>query len=383
MKYQIPLFNLNFDEAENHAALDVLDSKWISAGPKCIELEKKFAEMMGVKYALVVSNCTAALHLAALSLNITSGDEVIVPSLTFVATINSIRYTGAKPVFCDIAAIDNLCIDSSKIESLITEKTKAISIMHFGGFACDIDNIVAIARKYNLRIIEDACHAPMSEYEGKKLGSIGDVGCFSFFSNKNISTGEGGILVTNDETIYKKAKLMRSHGMTTMSYERSKGHSTEYDVILLGYNYRFNDILAGIGIAQLDKLIVDIEKRRSIRERYIAQLGNEKRIVVPFKEYSEFASSYIFPVVLAEGNKEDRDHLRQYLADNGVQTSVHYPPAHKFKIYQDYVKEDLPITEYVGEHEITLPMYGALKNEEIDYICDTVKNGLSKIFNGK
>lgn len=378
MGYQIPLFNLNFDEAENKAVVEVLNSKWISSGPKTIELEKKFAGMLGAKYALAVANCTAALHLAVLAAGIGPGDEVIVPSLTFVATVNCIRYAGGTPVFCDITAKDNLCIDPDEIEKLITNKTKAVIVMHYGGFACDLDRIIEICKKHSLQLIEDACHGPMSEYKGKKLGTFGIAGCFSFFSNKNISTGEGGIIVTNDEDVYEKIKLLRSHGMTTMSYERSTGHSTSYDVIGLGYNYRYNDILAGIALVQLDKLMHDIERRRHVRESYITLLSDDERIIIPFKNYNLFSSLYICPMVLRNGDAEYRDAIRTYMADKGVQTSMHYPPAHRFSIYKD-LPATLPVTEFVADHEFTIPMYGALSDDELAYICRTIKDGLDSI----
>lgn len=378
MSYKIPLFNLNFDEAENKAVVDVLNSKWISSGPKTMELESKFASMVGAKYALAVSNCTASLHLAVLAAGIEPGDEVIVPSLTFMATVNCIRYAGGIPVFCDIVSKDNLCIDPEQIEKLITPKTKAVIVMHYGGFACDIDRVIEICRRHDLKLIEDACHGPMSEYKGKKLGTFGIAGCFSFFSNKNISTGEGGILVTNDEAVYEKVKLLRSHGMTTMSYERSTGHSTSYDVVGLGYNYRFNDILAGIGLVQLDKLLPDIEKRQNIRKLYIELLGDDERIIIPFKDYDSYSSLYICPIVLNKGSFEYRDAVRKYLADNGVQTSMHYPPAHRFSLYKDY-PADLPVTDFVADHEFTIPMFGALKEEEVVYICKTIKDALDTL----
>ena len=222
MSYKIPLFDLNFDEKEENAAFEVIHAKWISSGPKCAELEEKFSSMLGVKYSLAVSSCTAALHLAVICADIHSGDEVIVPSLSFVATANVIRYVGAIPVFADIESLLNPTISVKSIEEKITPKTKAIIVMHYAGFGCNMDAIKSIADRHNLKIIEDACHGPMAEYNGKKLGTIGDIGCFSFFSNKNISTGEGGVLVTNSKEIYDRAKLLRSHGMTTMSYERSK-----------------------------------------------------------------------------------------------------------------------------------------------------------------
>ncbi len=378
MEYNIPLFNLNFDEEEEKAVMEVLKSKWISSGPKCNALEEKFAAMLGVKYAIAVSSCTAALHLAMLAMGLGEGDEVIVPSLTFVATVNAVRYTGAIPVFCDIEGKEQITIAPEQIEALITPKTKAIVVMHYAGYACDMNKIMEIADRHNLKVIEDACHGPMSEYHGKKLGTIGNVGCFSFFSNKNISTGEGGMVVTNDEQAYEAMKLMRSHGMTTMSYERSKGHSTNYDVVKLGYNYRLDDIRAAIGIAQLDKLEPDIEKRNRIRESYIRHLEDD-RIIIPFKADKEKSASYIFPVVLSSGNSEQRDALREFLAKNGVQTSVHYPPVHKFKIYESYATKALPNTEYVADCEFTLPMYGALTEEQIVYICEKVIEGLDAI----
>lgn len=240
--YNIPLFDLNFGEEEEQAVLETLKSKWISMGPKCTQLEKKFAELFQIKYACAVTNCTAALHLACLALGIGEGDQVICPSLSFAATVNCIRYVGAIPVFADIYGNHNLCINADEIESLITGRTKAIIAMHYAGFPCDMNKIMEIARKYNLYVIEDACHGPLSVYNDRKLGTIGDVGCFSFFSNKNISTGEGGMIVTNHEELYHKFKLMRSHGMTTMSYQRASGHATSYDVVDLGYNYRIDDI---------------------------------------------------------------------------------------------------------------------------------------------
>lgn len=377
--YNIPLFSLNFDEKEENAALEVIKSKWISSGPKCIELEQKFAEMLGAKYALAVSNCTAALHLAVLGAGIGEGDEVIVPSLTFVATVNAVKYTGAIPVFCDIEGKEHIVINPDQIEKLITDKTKAIVVMHYAGFPCNMDRIMEIAQNHKLKVIEDACHGPLSEYKGKKLGTIGDVGCFSFFSNKNISTGEGGVLVTNNSDIYEKTKLLRSHGMTTMSYERAKGHSTNYDVVELGYNYRLDDIRAGIGVAQLDKLLPDILKRKEVREKYISLLRNVKEIVIPFSDCTELSASYIFPVVLANGNEEKRNRIREYLAEKGIQTSVHYPPAHRFRIYKDNINCTLPQTEYVADCEFTLPMYGGLTEQQITYICESLISGLKEI----
>ncbi len=375
MEYKIPLFELNFDEAEENAALETIRSKWISTGPKTTEFENKFSSMLNVKHSVALSNCTVALHLAMKLLDIKDGDEVICPSLTFVATANSIRYVNAVPVFADVKNYDDLTIDPEEIERKITAKTKAITVMHYGGFACDMDSIMAIAKKYNLKVIEDACHGPLSEHKGRKLGTIGDIGCFSFFSNKNISTGEGGMLVTNNTEFYKRANLLRSHGMTSLSYERSKGHSTSYDVVDLGFNYRMDDIRSSIGIVQLDKIETDLKSRAEVRKFYIKELSEISEILIPFKDYSEFSSNYIFPVILKNSTYEKRDLIRNKLAGAGIQTSVHYPAVHKFSIYKDFYRE-MPVTDYITDNLITLPMYANLKKDDVGYICEKLKYSL-------
>lgn len=372
MAYNIPLFKLNYDQQEEDAVIDTLRSKWISTGPKCIELESIFSKMLNVNHAISLTNCTDALHLAFKVLNICDGNEVICPSLTFAATVNAIRYTGGIPVFCDIDSIENINISPSNIEKLITSKTKAIVVVHLAGFPCDMNSIMSIAQKYNLRVIEDACHGPLSEYKGKKLGTIGDIGCFSFFSNKNISTGEGGMIVTNDGELEKRIRLLRSHGMTTMSYQRANGHATSYDIIDLGFNFRMDDIHASIGIVQLNKLHDDLLNRKKVRTQYVEKLSQIKSIAIPFLDNLEFVSNYIMPIVLLNSNVNRRDFIREQLHAKGIQTSVHYPAIHRFSIYKEYSRS-LPITEYVTDNEITLPMYGSLSMEEVDYICESLK----------
>jgi dTDP-4-amino-4,6-dideoxygalactose transaminase len=284
----------------------------------------------------------------------------------------------ATPVFCDIIGIEEPNIDPVKVEKLITVKTKAVIVMHYGGFACRMNDILAICKKHKLKLIEDSCHGPLSDYEGKKLGTIGDIGCFSFFSNKNISTGEGGMLITNNEESFKKVQLLRSHGMTSLSYERSKGHSTGYDVMELGYNYRMDDIRASIGIEQLKKLENDITRRIGLRAYYLDRLRRIEGITIPFEFQFSFSSNYIFPIVLQNSNARLRGEVRAELAERGIQTSIHYPPVHKFRIYnqKDY---DLPLTEYYADNEITLPMYADLSVEEIDYIVESLENVLEKL----
>ena len=371
MDYKIPLFELNFDEQEEQAVIETLRSKWISTGPKTEAFEKKFADMLGANHGLALANCTVSLHLALKLAGIQPGDEVICPSLTFVATVNAIRYVDAVPVFADIRSIYDLTIDPEDIEKKITKRTRAIVVMHYAGFACDMDRIMEIADQYHLKVIEDACHGPLSEYHGKKLGTIGDVGCFSFFSNKNISTGEGGMLITNSSEFADKARLLRSHGMTSMSYERAKGHSTAYDVIDLGYNYRMDDIRAAIGIVQLDKLLPDLQKRAQVKQWYINALSNNTAVIIPFLDYPYFSSNYIFPIVLKNAGAEKRDTVRAKLAKKGIQTSMHYPAVHRFSIYKDYYRE-LAVTDYLVDNLITLPMYSKITMDLVNYICDVI-----------
>lgn len=372
MNYKIPLFDLNFDEKEEQAATEVIQSKWISTGPKTMAFEKKFAEMLNAGNAIALSNCTVALHLALKLIGIQPNDEIICPSLTFVATVNAIRYVNATPVFADVSSYKNPTISPEDILTKITTKTKAIVVMHYGGFACEMDKIMEISRAHNLKVIEDACHGPLSEYKGNKLGTIGDIGCFSFFSNKNISTGEGGMLVTNCSKYAEHAKLLRSHGMTTMSYERAKGHSTTYDVVDLGYNYRMDDIHAAIGLVQLDKIEADLTQRSIIRQIYLNKLSNVEGIIIPFSDYKDFCSNYIFPIALRNSSFEKRDYVRNRLAEAGIQTSVHYPAVHRFSIYKDFYRE-LPVTDYLVDNLITLPMYSKLTEEDINYISSKIK----------
>lgn len=378
MNYKIPLFNLNFDEKEANAAAETIKGGWISAGPKCSELETMFADMIGTKYAVSVTNCTAALFLCCLVCGIGPGDEVIVPALTFSASANCIRYTGATPVFADIVGTDHINIDPDDIKKKITSKTKAVVVVDMAGFPAKMNEIMDIAEKYNLKIIEDSCHGPLSEYHGRKIGSFGDCSAFSFFSNKNISTGEGGMFVTNSKLFAERARLLRSHGMTTMSYQRASGHATSYDVIELGYNFRFDDIRASIAIEQLKKLPSDLEKRAIVRKRYIERFSQVDSVAIPFSDCNEFVSNYIMPTVLLIGTVEDRERVRNRLHEVGIQTSVHYPAIHRFSIYKDYYTS-LPNTEFVTDHEITLPMYAGLSLDQIDYIVDEYIKAINTI----
>jgi dTDP-4-amino-4,6-dideoxygalactose transaminase len=377
MGYRIPLFQLNYGEAEQIAVQRALESGWISMGPRTQELEQLFAEKFGALHATAVSSCTAALHLALRILGIRAGDEVIVPSLTFVATVNAVRYVDATPVFCDITGSHDLTIDAGEIEKRISPRTKAIIIMHYGGFPCDMGAIMEIARRHHLPVIEDAAHAPLSRYQGKILGTIGDIGCFSFFSNKNVSTAEGGMIVTQSEEHHRAAVLLRSHGMTSLSYERSKGHATTYDVIGLGYNYRMDDIRSALGIVQLNKLGDDQTRRAVIRGWYLERLRGLDLVTIPFAEVAEVVSNYIFPVLLSPRAKVSRDEVRARLSEAGIETSVHYPAVHRFSIYQEFAAR-LPRTEHASDHLISLPMHAHLERNHVDEVASRLTDALCR-----
>lgn len=371
--WKIPLFDLNFGEEELNAVQQVIRSAWLTMGEQTERFEQAFAEFLNVKYAYAVSSGTAALHLAFAAIGIGQGDNVICPSLTFVAGANAILYTGAKPVFADISSIEDFNISPDEIKAKITEDTKAIEIVHYGGYSSDMDRILGIAKQYNLYVIEDCAHAPGSEYHEKKCGTIGDIGCFSFFSNKNMTTAEGGMITTNDDELAERIRLMRSHGMTTLTLDRHKGHAFSYDVVELGYNYRIDELRSAIGIAQLQKLRDANNIRKNLDRVYRERVKEIRELKVPFEQHKEISSHHISPVILDKKIKRNR--FMQHLKERGIQTSIHYPPIHLFDLYRcmfGYQKGILPITEEVAAREVTLPLYPQMSEESVQYVCDTI-----------
>lgn len=369
-EYSIPLFDLNFGEEEAEAVRATVASGWISMGPRVAEFEARFAAELNTKHAVAVNSCTAALHLA-ISMLVGEGEEVILPSMTFVATANAVRYAGARPVFADVVGLGDLSIDPVDVRKKITPRTKAILPMHYAGFACDMGALRRIAKEYDLHVLEDAAHAPGSFYSDERCGTIGDIGCFSFFSNKNITCAEGGMLVTDNDAYAARARLMRSHGMTTVSYERASGHATSYDVVELGYNYRLDDIRASLALTQLKKLATDLEKRRDLRKQYEINLRGIEGITTPYSDSPHRSSNYILPIVLHTGGAHRRDAIRASLEDRGIQTSIHYPAVHRFSIYKDDVVK-LPMTEHVADNEITLPFFGSMSDRQVRQVTDAL-----------
>jgi dTDP-4-amino-4,6-dideoxygalactose transaminase len=370
---KIALSDIDFGEEEIKKVDEVLRSKWISMGEVTREFEKKFAEHLGVKNAIAVSNGTAALHMACKVLGVKGWDEIIVPSLTFVATSNAAIYCGAKPVFADLQSKEDLTISVEDIRNKITEKTKGIIVMHYGGYSCDMKSIMDIAHEHRLFVVEDAAHAPGSEIDGKMLGTIGDIGCFSFFPNKNMATGEGGMLVTNNDELAAEIKRIRSHGMTSMSWDRYKGHAFSYDVTTLGYNYRLNDISSALGLCQLEKLEKNNDIRRNLDALYRKHLEKAEFLSAPFENYAGKSSCHIFPILLDE--KVDREKFMEFLKSKGIQTSIHYPPIHLFSYYKKtfgFKEGMIPLTEHVGKKVVTLPLHPLLKEEDIKYVAEQI-----------
>jgi len=375
--WKIPLFDVSFGNEEIEAVSNVLKSGWLSMGPITQEFENQLSSFLDSKYCFAVSNGTAALHLAHVALGIGCDDEVICPSLTFVAGVNAINYTGATPVFADVESTNNFCISPKDIENRITMKTKAIQVMHFAGYSCDMDSIMKIASKHDLFVIEDSAHSIGGMYKEKKCGTIGDIGCFSFFSNKNLSIGEGGLIVTDNEYIEKKIKRLRSHGMTSLTWDRMQGNNFSYDVTEKGYNYRLNEISSAIGIVQLKKIIDYNNKRKALVQYYKKKLSDCFFIEIPFNVFSEKSSFHIFPVLL--DHDLNRNQFMLYLKNNGIQTSIHYPPVHTFTAYKQFNNDFLPITSEIGNREVTLPLYPEMKTDDIDYIVQTIKKFMEEI----
>lgn len=375
MEWKIPLTEPALGEEEIEAVTRVLRSKWLTMGAVTAEFEKKFAEKMNVKHAIAVTNCTAALHLANVALGIGPGDEVICPNLTFVATANASRYTGANVVFADVISEKDPTISPTEIEKKVTGKTKAVTVVHYAGFPCAMDEIQSISRKHNLKIIEDCAHSPFAKYsdehnQKKYVGSIGDVGCFSFFGNKNMTTGEGGMITTNDDSVAGKIRLLRSHGMTTLTYDRHSGHARSYDVVELGYNYRIDEIRSAIGLCQLTKIDTLNRGRRSAYSAYVKEFAGYDRAVVPFADRNVGdATPHILPLFL-DG---DIDRLREVLKDNGVQSSKHYEFVNSFKIYGNEAKIESVIR---NDKLITVPLSPCMAKEDVKHVVDLVKGCL-------
>ncbi|MGB2964127.1 MAG: DegT/DnrJ/EryC1/StrS family aminotransferase [Anaerolineales bacterium] len=382
MAWKIPLSDINFTSEESNAVLKVIEGGWLTMGGVTQQFEQEFADYTGAKHAIAVANGTAALHLACVAAGIGPGDEVILPSLTFVAAANAVRYTGATPVFADIKSKETLNISPEFIGANISERTRAILVLHYGGYACDMPAIMDIADKHGLVVIEDAAHAIGSSLEKRMLGTWGQTGCFSFFSNKNMTTGEGGMIVTNDDDLAERLRRLRSHGMTSVTWDRHQGHAWSYDVVDLGFNYRLDEIRSALGRVQLSKLDAYNSRRRELTSLYHELLEELVPVVeIPFQHHTGVSACHLLPVLLPEDI--NRKQLMGNMKERGIQTSIHYPPIHHFGEYNKvraFSPQPLRITEEVAAREVSLPLYPMLSDEDVAVVTQALNDTIKAIY---
>lgn len=365
----IPYNTQYTDEDDIDAIVNLFESKqYLTCGPIVKEFENKLSQYTGAKYCVSVNNGTSALHLACLAIDIKEGDEVIVPAITFAATSNSVLYCNGKPIFCDIDQ-DTLNIDCTKIESLITHKTKAIICVDMGGQLCDYHSLRKICKKYNLILIEDAAHSiggkTKSCVRTSYVGSFADLTTFSFHPVKNMTTGEGGAIMTNNENFYNKIVQLRNHGITKNFEKRNLTNTHDYDINMLGYNYRLPDINAALGLSQLKKLDLFMERREDIKNKYIQKLKNHPYIK-PLK-YKFNSANHLFIVRIKNGK---RDEVYNKLKQKNIFCNVHYKPVYLFSYYQTlgYKKGLCPVSEKIYHEILSLPIYYMFDTDIIDTI---------------
>ncbi|HEY6835415.1 MAG TPA: DegT/DnrJ/EryC1/StrS family aminotransferase [Gaiellaceae bacterium] len=373
-RWQVPLSDVIVDDELVDAALETLRSGWWSMGPRVAEFEQAFADFCGTAHAVAVANGTAALHLALIALGCGPGDEVVLPSLNFVAAANAIVHTGARPVFCDIGGPDDLNLDPGDLEDALTERTKAILVLHYGGYPCDMQAVSAVAERAGVPVLEDAAHAPGASLDGRACGTLGAVGCFSFFANKNLPLGEGGMIVTDDDGLAERLRLLRSHGMTSLTWDRHRGHASSYDVVLPGFNYRLDEVRAAVGLVQLRRLPDENAARARIAAGYREALDGAEGLTMPFAEVRGVPAHHLAVVLLPEG--ADRQAVRTALEERGIQTSVHYPPIHTFSAYRDGSRRPLPRTDAVAGRILTLPLYGRMTDDQADLVVEGLRQTL-------
>ena len=367
--WRIPLSDVAVDEELLDAVQETLASGWWSMGPRVEEFERAFADFTGSRFAIAVSSGTAALHLALLAVGCREGDEVVLPALTFVAAANTVVHAGALPVLCDVNGARDLNLDPHDLRDAITPATRAIVVLHYGGHACDMADVMEIARERGVAVIEDAAHAPGGTVGGRPAGTIGTIGCFSFFANKNLPVGEGGMIVTDAPELAERMRLLRSHGMTTLTWDRHRGHASAYDVLENGFNYRLDELRAAIGLVQLRRLPAENAARVRLLDRYTDALCDVDGLVIPFSDAQGEAlrAPHLAVVVLAEGT--ERAAVRAALARDGIQTSVHYPPIHHFSAFRRLARRDLTRVDQVAERLLTLPLHGGMSDSDVDMVA--------------
>ncbi|MEO3806059.1 DegT/DnrJ/EryC1/StrS family aminotransferase [Nonomuraea sp. B1E8] len=369
---------------EIDAVTDVLTSGWLSADRRTRVFEEEFAAATGAQDAVFVSSGTAALHLAVLALGLRPGDEVIMPSLTFVAGAACCALHGVVPVLADIHGARDLTVDPADIERLITERTRAIVVMHYGGYPASVAQVRALADRHGLHLVEDAAHSPVVSTPDGVLGTVGDIGCFSFFATKNLTTGEGGMILARDTELLARVRSLRSHCIDGSSRSRTASGSAGYDVTGVGLNYRPTEMAAALGSVQLGRLAGDRSRRSDLVSLYHGGLAGISGLDVPFAGHQGASAHHLLPVLLPEGS--DRERIRRRLRAGGVSTSVHYPPTHLMTYYQDdpdglrtdaIPRERLVRTESVARRLLSLPLHARLGDDDVAYVVDQLADVLA------
>ncbi len=368
-----------YGEKEISEVVKVLNSRWIGTGKKTILFEKEFNKYKKSKYSIAVNSCTAALHLSLLALGIKKGDEVITTPLTFCSTVNTILHVGARPVLAEIDK-NSLNIKPENIEKKITKKTKAIIVVHFAGLCCEMEKILKIAKKYSLKLIEDCAHSVESKYKNKTSGTFGDTGCFSFYSTKNLTTGEGGMITTQSDKTSEICKSLRLHGLSLDAWKRynTKGKYKQYLIKYPGYKYNLTNIAAALGIQQLKNIEKNWKKRKKIWDYYNKNLTGLPLILPPriTKEYKH--SYHLYTIVIDwKKTKIKREKILNYLQKNNIGVGIHYETIQNYKFYKDKVKfnkKELKFSSLVGKNIFSIPLYPCLSFQHQKYIVNKIKN---------
>ncbi len=370
-RWKVPLADVVIDDDDLEQIVATYRSGWLSMGPRIEAFERDFAEYVGARHAIAVSSGTSALHLMCVATGLGPDDEVIVPALTFVATVNAVRYAGATPVFADIAGPLEPWLSPERCAERIGPRTRAILHVEYGGHPGAVLRLADLAEQHGLLLLHDAAHAIGAKAGGRHVGTIGKASAFSFFANKNLAIGEGGMVVTDDDEIARQVRLLRSHGMTSLTWDRHRGHAPGYDVVALGFNYRLDEPRAALGSSRLRRLDAEIAARAALVERYREQLEGVVELPMASADGAECAH-HIFTVLLPA--EVDRATVREQLGAQGVQTSVHYPPAHRFSIHDDGT--ELPVTEEYAARTLTLPLFGHMTLAQQDRVVDALAAAL-------
>jgi len=373
---RIPFFRPSIDEDDIAAVAETLRSGWLTTGPNVRALEAELAAYCGAKHVNAVNSATAAMHLALAAWDVGPGDEVVTTPYTFVSTASVIVHVGAKPVLADVREHD-FNLDPAAFEAALTPRTKAVIPVHFAGEPCDMDGIMAVAHAHGVKVLEDAAHAVGSMHRGRMIGTIGDATSFSFYATKNMTTGEGGALATDDEQLSDRVRLLTLHGMTRDGWNRyGAGGSWRYDIAEMGFKDNLTDLAAALGRRQLGKLDTFTERRTRVAQRYFANLKDEEHLLLPgFSEENRHAW-HLFVVRVREGVPVERDEVIRQLAARGIGTSVHFIPIHYFSAYQRlgyWSQGDFPVAERLFAGAISLPMFPDMTDGEVDDVCQALR----------